>query len=389
MRGGPTDHSSILVRALGIPAIIAPSIQDFHSGTIVGIDGSRGKLWIAPSSQTLETLKKRQYNWLAQQERLLGACHEPAVTQDGKHIRIAANIMSVVDAKTAIRCGAEAIGLLRTEFLYLTRNTPPSESEQIETLSQISEFMGNYPVYVRTLDVGGDKTIPYLDLPRENNPFLGVRSIRFSLQTPELFQTQLRAILRASVGSDIRVMFPMISTMDEVTQVLQCLEKAHRALENEQIAHRWPLEIALMIETPSAALLTASLAKYADYFSIGTNDLTQYTLAAERGHPTLSKYSDGLHPTVLYLIQHVVNAVHQHGKRVGVCGELACDPLAVPILIGLGIDELSLTPDGIPRVKDIIRKIDMVSALALAERALQTDSASEVRSMAKEFIAQL
>ncbi len=388
-RGGPTDHSSILARALGVPALVVPSLQDFPSGTIVGIDGSTGNLWIAPSSQTLDKLKKRQQRWLTRRERLLGAGREPAVTLDGTHIKIAANVMSVVDAKAAIRSGAEAIGLLRTEFLYLTRNTAPSEAEQVETLSQIGEFMGSYPVYVRTLDVGGDKTIPYLNLPTENNPFLGVRSIRFSLQESELFQTQLRAILRASTGSDIRVMFPMIATIEEVTQALQCLEKAHQSLEDENIAHRWPLETALMIETPSAALLSSSLAEYTDYFSIGTNDLTQYTLAAERGHPGLSHYSDGLHPSVLFLIQHVAHAVHQHGKRVGVCGELANDPLAVPILIGLGIDELSLNPGGIPQVKDIIRKIEMASASTLANKALQAKSAVEVRSLAQEFIARL
>ncbi len=389
MRGGPTDHSSILARALGIPAIVVPSLQNFPSGTIIGIDGSNGNLWIDPPPQTLKKVKKCQHKWLTQRERLVGACHEPAVTRDGNHIRIAANAMSITDAKTAIRNGAEAIGLLRTEFLYLTRSTAPSEAEQVEMLSQISGFMGNYPVYVRTLDVGGDKTIPYLELPKENNPFLGLRSIRFSLERPDLFHTQLRAILRASVGSDIRIMFPMISTMDEVTQVLQCLENAHQALEDEQVAHRWPLEVAMMIETPSAALLTPSLAKYADYFSIGTNDLTQYTLAAERGHPKLSQYADGLHPSVLFLIQYVTSAAHQRGKRVGVCGELARDPLAVPVLLGLGIDGLSLNPAGIPQIKDIIRKIDMESASALANKALQADSATEVRSMVKELIAQL
>ncbi len=389
MRGGPTDHSAILARALGIPAIVAPSLQDFPSGTTVGIDGSGGNLWVDPSPQTLKKIKKCQHKWVTQRERLLGASHEPAVTLDGHHIRIAANAMSVVDAKTAIRNGAEAIGLLRTEFLYLTRKTAPSESEQVEMLSKISEFMGNYPVYVRTLDVGGDKTIPYLQMPRENNPFLGVRSIRFSLESPELFHTQLRSILRASADSDIKIMFPMISTMDEITQVLQCLEEAQQSLENERIAHRWPLDIAMMIETPSAALLTPSFARYADYFSIGTNDLTQYTLAAERGHPKLSQYADGLHPSVLYLIQYVANAAHEHGKQVGVCGELARDPLAVPILLGLGIDGLSLNPAGIPQIKDVIRKLDLESASALAKKAILADSATEVRSLAQELVAQL
>jgi phosphocarrier protein FPr len=391
IRGGPTDHSSILARALGIPAIagVKASVLNTAAGTTIAIDGFKGKLWIDPSSQICQELQKRQTDWSTQRAQMVAASHQPATTRDGHNIRIAANAGRVLDAKTAIRNGAEAIGVLRTEFLYLTRNTPPSETEQVETLSQIGDLMGKSPIYVRTLDIGGDKAIPYLKLPEENNPFLGVRSIRLSLRTPDLFQAQLCSILRASANFDIRVMFPMISKIDELTQALQCLEKAHQILEDKNIPHRWPLETAIMIETPSAALLTSSFAKHTNFFSIGTNDLTQYTLAVERGNPDLIDYADGLHPSVLQLIRHVVDAAHQHGKGVAVCGELAGDLVAVPVLVGLGVDDLSLNPGNIPQVKVLIRKLNMAAASELAGNVLQTESEIEARRMAKEFIAKL
>jgi phosphoenolpyruvate-protein phosphotransferase/dihydroxyacetone kinase phosphotransfer subunit len=390
--GGPTSHGAILARNMGIPTIIVPKsreVLDIPAGTSLAIDGFNGDLWINPSSQILEKLNRRRTKWLVQREQLLAASHQPAVTCDGRRLKIAANVGSMLDAQIAVRHGAEGIGVLRTEFLYLTRKTPPSETEQFETLSQIGSVMVDHPIYVRTLDVGGDKGIPYLHLPVETNPFLGVRSIRFSLRVPDIFQTQLRAILRAGEHCDIRIMFPMISTIEEITQVLQCLAKAHQSLEDENIPHRWPVETAMMIETPAAALLTASFAKYVDYFSIGTNDLTQYTLAAERGNPDLTDYADALHPAVLYLIRRVVAAAHQHGKHVGVCGEVAGDLSAVPVLVGLGIDELSLNPGGIPQVKALIRKLDTTLAATLAEKVLQTDSAPEARRQAEEFVAGL
>jgi phosphoenolpyruvate-protein phosphotransferase len=300
-----------------------------------------------------------------------------------------ANAASVLDAKVAIRDGAEGIGILRTEFLYLTRNTPPSETEQIETLIQIVEVMGESPVYVRTLDVGGDKAIPYLNLPLETNPFLGVRSIRLSLKTPDLFQSQLRAILRTGKDFNIRMMFPMISKTEELEKVLECLEHAHHTLKKGGIPHQWPMTTAMMVETPAAALLASQFVNDIEYFSIGTNDLTQYTLAAERGNPELVEYADGLHPAVLTLIRHVIDAAHPHKKHVGICGELAGDPVAVPVLIGLGVDELSMNPGGIPRVKDIIRKLDMTAASALAQHALQKSRAAEVRRLAEDFVAKL
>ncbi len=406
MKGGPTDHGAILTRALGLPTVAAPSfpvdrekkenesrkppsVTDIPVGATLAIDGFNGVMWMNPSSKTLDTLHQFQADWEKQCEKLLTASHEPATTHDGHNVRIMANGANVLDAKIAIRNGAEGIGILRTEFLYLTRNNPPSEEEQLETLSQIVEVMGVRPVYVRTLDVGGDKAIPYLNLPLETNPFLGVRSIRLSLRTPDLFHTQLRAILRAGEHFNIRIMFPMISMTEEIGKVLECLEQAHQSLKKEQILHQWPVKTAMMVETPSAALLAASFVEHVEYFSIGTNDLTQYTLAAERGNPELVSFADGLHPSVLMLIRAVIDAAHPHGKHVGICGELAGDPVAVPVLMGLGVDELSMNPGGIPRVKDIIRRLNITDARTLAENALKASRSAEVRRMAEEFVAKL
>jgi phosphoenolpyruvate-protein phosphotransferase len=285
--------------------------------------------------------------------------------------------------------GAEGIGLLRTEFLYLTRETPPSEQEQIETLNQIGQAMAadgitNRPVIVRTLDAGGDKELPYLTLSEEANPFLGVRAIRLSLRNPDLFNTQLRAILRAGQHFSFRIMFPMVTNLNEVMEARRLLDETHQALQSEGLPHCWPVETGIMIEVPAAAILAPILAAHVDFFSIGTNDLTQYTLAAERGNPALSEMADALHPAVLQLIHTVSVAAHQHGKWVGVCGELAGDPLAVPLLVGLGIDELSMNPGSIPRAKAILRAIDLPEAQELSARALELSTPEEVRKIIKE-----
>ncbi|GAK58078.1 phosphoenolpyruvate-protein phosphotransferase [Candidatus Vecturithrix granuli] len=389
--GGPTSHSAILARVLGMPTItgIHPSVLMLPEGIIVAIDGFQGKMWIEPDVNVLNELHRRQTEWLTTREQLLASSHQPALTRDGRRVKIAANAGSELDAAMAVKNGAEAIGILRTEFLYLTRDSAPTEEEQKETLTRMGEIMGERPIYVRTLDVGGDKDIPYLHLPVEANPFLGVRSLRFSFKKPDIFLTQLRAILRAGVQANLRIMLPMISQLDDLIQAQRYVEQAHQALEQEGIPHRWPLEAAMMVETPSAALLTAAFAKHLDYFSIGTNDLTQYTLAAERGNPELTSYHDGLHPSVLYLIRKVVQDAHQFGKKTGVCGELAGDPTAVPILVGLGVDELSMNPGSIPRVKDIIRRLELPSVSRLAENALQAESAIDVRCMAEKFLSTL
>jgi len=303
------------------------------------------------------------------------------VLRHGRRIEVAANVGSLADARAAAVNGADGIGVLRTEFLYLKRLTPPGEDEQCATLRDISRLAGKAPVIVRTLDIGGDKSLPYIHQAIEANPFLGLRGIRLSLAQPDLFMTQLRAILRAGADHDLRLMYPMIANLDEILQARALLEQAHRALVKEGLPHRWPIPVGIMIEIPSAALLSQKLAEHIDFFSIGTNDLTQYTLAVERGNPRLADYLDALHPAVLRLVKEVVEAAHQYGKWAGVCGEVAADPLAVPVLIGLGVDELSMNPSDIPRAKEIIRGMDPAAAARLADKALTCASAREVREL--------
>ncbi len=386
--GGPTSHSAILARALGIPAVSSVS-QEFARaplGSLVALDGFNGTVWLDPSNEIQADVKARCEQWIASRKKLMEASHAPAFTRDGHRVEVFANVGNIQDAHNAVKNGAEGIGLLRTEFLFLTRETPPDEAEQLNALLQISEAIGDCPVIVRTLDIGGDKQVPYIKLPPEPNPFLGVRAIRMSLRNTDLFLQQLRAILRAAANHRFRIMFPMIANVEEVRQARQWLETAHQQLVDEKLPHGWPIETGIMVEIPSAALLSRKLAREVDFFSIGTNDLTQYTLAAERGNPLLADLADAFHPAVLRLIDEVVQAAHAEGKRVGVCGELGGDPLAAPALIGLGVDELSLNASGIPRTKSIVRMVDLPKARKLAEEVLQTESAAEARKLAQLFM---
>jgi len=385
--GGPTSHSAILARQMGIPAIsgVSLALEEVKDGSLVAMDGATGLIWLDPASELRESLEARRQAWVEEHRRLLAASQALATTRDGRRIEVAANVGSATDAEASVQNGAEGVGLLRTEFLFLSRQTPPSEEEQVAALRQIGEIMGERPVIVRTLDVGGDKEVPYIQLPDEANPFLGVRALRMSLNYPDLFLTQLRAILRAGHGLHFRIMFPMVANVDEVRQARGWLEKAHQILSDEKQAHVWPIETGIMVEIPSAALLSPLLAHEVDFFSIGTNDLTQYTLAAERGNPLLAGLADGLHPAVLRLIADVARASHAAGKWTGICGELGGDPLAVPILVGLGVDELSLNPAGIPRIKAILRALDSTEAKSLAARALEAESAVAVRKLAEVF----
>ena len=387
LAGGPNSHSAILARAMGIPAIagVDAAIERIASGTILAVDGFNGTLWMDPSPTILEEMHARKTKWMEQRRQLDMDRHEPAVTRDGHRLTVAANVGNIPDADLALSTGAEAIGLLRTEFLYLSRNTPPTEKEQLDTLCRIGGIMGKRPVQIRTLDVGGDKPLPFINLPLEANPFLGLRAVRLSLKEAELFSTQLRAILRAGTVFHFRVMFPMITQAEELETCIHMLAAAHQSLKAQSLSHRWPIETGIMVETPAAALLASSLAKQVDFFSIGTNDLIQYTLAAERGNPDLSGYADGLHPTVLFLIRQVVQAAHQEGKPVGVCGELAGDLTAIPVLAGLGVDEISMNARVIPQAKAVIRNLDMTTTADLAEKALKADRASAVRHLVAEF----
>ena len=388
MGGGPTSHSAILARALGIPAVSSVSQELSHvpSGSLIALNGFDGTVWLDPSEKIQNEIKALRDDWLSSRKKLMEASHAPAVTRDGQRVEVFANVGNIQDARNAVKNGAEGIGLLRTEFLFLTRETPPTETEQLNALLEIGDAMGDRPVTVRTLDIGGDKEVPYIKLPTEPNPFLGVRAIRMSFQNTDLFLQQLRAILRAAVGHHFRVMFPMIANVSEVRQAREWLEKAHQQLIDEKLSHAWPIETGIMVEIPSAALLSRTLAREVDFFSIGTNDLTQYTLAAERGNPLLADMADAFHPAVLRLIGEVADAAHAEGKWVGVCGELGGDPLAAPVLIGLGVDELSLNSGGIPRTKSVVRTVETVKVRELAKKVLQTESAAEARQLVQSYL---
>lgn len=383
--GGPTSHSAILARAMGIPAVAgaSASLETITHDSTIALDGFIGRVWLSPTPDKVAELLSQRQIWLAKREELLKSGHQKAVTLDGHQIEVVANIGNTTDTELAVKNGAEGVGLLRTEFLFLTRQTPPDENEQYESMAAIARRMGDLPVVVRTLDVGGDKELPYINLAPEANPFLGVRAIRLSFLEPDLFKSQLRAILRAGAEGNFRIMFPMIASLEEITKAKQFVEEAHQELQTRGVIHQWPIQTGIMVEIPSAAVLSESLAPHVDFFSIGTNDLTQYTLAAERGNPALSNLSDALHPAVLALIKKVADAAHTYGKWVGVCGELAGDPVAAPVLVGLGVDELSLNPAGIPRIKAIVRTLNFTEAQAFAQKILSTTNASDARTLAK------
>lgn len=387
-KGGPTSHSAILSRALGIPAVsgVKLSMQTIPAGSLVAMDGATGEVWIDPDETKSKELREKRELWLQEKQTLLMASKAAAKTKDGKRVEVFANAGNDQDAKAAKQNGAEGIGLLRTEFLFLTRNQPPTEEEQLEILEQVGSHFENEPITVRTLDVGGDKEVPFIQLAAEENPFLGVRAIRLSLKRPDLFLPQLKAILRAAEISKFRIMFPMIATLEELTQAKGMLTLAHEELQARKVPHQWPVETGIMIEIPSAAMLSPVLAKHVDFFSIGTNDLTQYTMAADRGNPNLAALSDAFHPSVLKLIKLVVDAAHKEGKWVGVCGELAGEALAAPILVGLGVDELSMNPAGIPRVKATISKLRVDESARLGEQVLLAENGAEVRALVNTYL---
>ncbi len=376
--GGPTSHSAIIARALNLPAIVGSGegILALANGTTVILNGTSGRLALNPDDATVEKAKSDQKQWVENREAAAAAAHDPAITQDGHQVEVVANIGGHADAVKAVKAGAEGVGLLRTEFLFLERETAPTEDEQFAIYEAIVKTMDQRPVIVRTLDIGGDKPLPYIDTPAEENPFLGLRGIRLCLDQPELLREQLRAVLRAASHGPIRIMFPMVSNILEFRQARAMVEEIRVEVGAPEV------EVGIMIEVPSAALMADIFAQEVDFFSVGTNDLTQYTLAIDRMHPTLAALSDGLHPAVLRLIHQTVEAAHKAGKWVGVCGELGSDPQAVPILVGLGVDELSVTVPAVPITKALVRALTLTDAQALAQKALQAATAAEVRALA-------
>jgi phosphocarrier protein FPr len=388
LQGGRTSHAAILLRARGVPAIAKANsaferygLKPSDGGMIAALDGESGELWLNPPTDKLQQLHERKQSWEEEVARTARLSHERAITKDGHTVGIVANLGRAAEAAHALKSGADGVGLFRTEFLFLNRNDAPGEEEQFEELRALREAMNQRPVIIRTLDIGGDKEAPSLNLLAEVNPSLGVRAIRLCLSRPDLFRAHLRAILRAGEGSNFRLMFPLISDPPELQEALSELESVHAALLREGKPHAWPIPVGIMVEVPSAVVLMEQLVKMVDFLSVGTNDLAQYVLAADRDNPELSRFQDPLHPAVLRLIREVVIAAHKHGKHVGVCGEAAADPQAVRLLLGLGVDELSLAPALIPKIKDVVRSTSRGEMETLAGRAQALGAASEVRSL--------
>jgi multiphosphoryl transfer protein len=380
-RGGATSHGAILARSLGIPALagVEPAALEVPNGTSVVLDGSKGTLRLNPPPEEITRIRSAHKRAEKQRKEDLAHAHEPAVTLDGKRIEVVANIGGLKEATQVSALGGEGVGLLRSEFLFMERSTPPSEDEQFEAYKAIAQAIGkDHPLVIRTLDVGGDKPLAYLPIPKEDNPFLGERGVRIALDRPEIMRIQLRAILRASAFGRVSVMFPMISSLEEIRDA-----KAILAEESQRLGIA-PIPAGIMVEVPVTAVMAAQFANEADFFSIGTNDLTQYTLAMDRGHPKLAPRIDGLSPGVLHLINHTVRGGHAANRPVAVCGGIASDAHGVPILIGLDVDELSISLPAIPAIKGQIRKLRLDECRELAQKALAAESAAEVRALIGE-----
>lgn len=384
--GGPTSHSAILARTLGIPAVLGcgEDLGEIAEGTPLVVDGSTGQVWIAPSVKISSVYQEKIVEWRKLQALARQTSRAPAVSKDGIAVEIVANIGSAKDARTALDSGADGVGLLRSEFLFLGRRDMPEEEEQFAAYQEIAEVMEGRPLVVRTLDVGGDKPLAYLPQKEEQNPFLGKRALRLCLDKPDFFKAQLRAILRVSAGHNIKIMFPMVADIVELRRALSLLEEAREEVLRRGILTAPKVDVGIMVEIPSAALLAPVFAREVDFFSIGTNDLTQYTMAAERGNADVAYLQDALHPAVLRLIDRTIRAADEAGKWVGVCGELAGDPVAIPILLGLGVKELSMAPGSIPAAKSLARTLDIARLRDFARESLELESAAAVRILAKE-----
>ncbi len=379
--GGATSHSAILARALGIPAIVGLNdhLEHIEDGQNIALDGATGQLWPQPTPAQLASLESKRSAWQQKQQESKHAGQQPAITLDGQAIEVVANIGGPRDATLSLEYGAEGVGLFRTEFLFFDRDSAPTEAEQLAAYQQVAAAMEQRPVVIRTLDVGGDKPLPYLKVEAEENPFLGWRGIRFCLSQPDLFKTQLRAILRASAGHNFKLMFPMIGTLAELRAAKQLLAEVQAELRAANLSFDEAMQVGIMIEVPSAVAVADQLAAEADFFSIGSNDLTQYVMAADRGNSKVANLVNALQPAVLRMVQQTAQAARAAGIWVGMCGELAGNALAAPVLIGLGLDELSMSATSIPAVKSAIRKLTIEQARQIAQHALAQDSAEAVR----------
>ncbi|MFV9504475.1 MAG: phosphoenolpyruvate--protein phosphotransferase [Oscillochloridaceae bacterium umkhey_bin13] len=375
--GGPTAHTAIIARSLGIPALVGagPALLELAAGTPCILDGGAGMLYLEPAEADLASAEEAQRELARLRDSEYQTRYQPALTTDGQRIEVVANVQRPSETELAVNAGAEGIGLMRTEFLFLERATPPSEEEQYEAYATMVKALNGLPLIIRTLDIGGDKAVPYLNLPPEANPFLGIRGLRLCLRRPDLFKPQLRAIYRAAMLGPVKIMFPMVATLEELREAKAMAEAVRLELDAPVV------EIGIMVEVPSVVLMAAEFAREADFFSIGTNDLTQYALAMDRLHPALARQVDGLHPAVLRMVDQTVRAAEAAGRWVGVCGGVAGEPRGAVILVGLGVRELSVSLPSVAAVKARLRTISFAQAQELAHQALACTTAEAVRAL--------
>ncbi|WP_274204171.1 phosphoenolpyruvate--protein phosphotransferase [Veillonella rogosae] len=385
--GGPTSHAAIMARTLEIPAVMGVGdIESFVDGDKAVVLGTDGIVEMNLSDADWDEYTNQAAAFQEELKRLRESANLEATTTDGHHVELFGNIGKAKDAKNALTMGAQGIGLYRTEFLYMENDELPAEDVQFEEYKKVAQDMKGKPVIIRTMDIGGDKELKCLDLPSEMNPFLGYRAIRISLNRPDIFKVQLRALLRASAFGDIHIMYPMIASVEEVKQANAMLDECKEELTAEGKEFNNDIKVGIMIEVPAAAVISPILAKYVDFFSIGTNDLCQYTLAVDRMNEAIGSLYQPLHPGVLRLIKHVIDASHEQGKFTGMCGELASDPVATMILLGLGLDEFSMTASSIPLIKNILRSVSKAECEEVANKALTMDTAEEITAYAKSVL---
>ena len=388
--GGRTSHTSIMARSLELPAIVGTNnvTELVNTGDFLILDALNNVVYVNPSQEDIQRLKALQAKLADEKAELAKLKDLPALTLDGHRVDVVANIGTIRDIEGAERNGAEGVGLYRTEFLFMDRDQLPTEEEQFIAYKDVVEAMNGNLVILRTMDIGGDKELPYLDLPKEMNPFLGWRAIRIALDRREILNAQLRAVLRASAYGKLAVMFPMIISVEEIRELKSVIEELKVELRNEGKDFDENIQIGVMVETPSAAVNAKFLAKEVDFFSIGTNDLTQYTLAVDRGNEFISHLYNPMSPSVLSLIKQVIDASHAEGKWTGMCGELAGDERATVLLLGMGLDEFSMSAISVPRIKKLIRNVNYQDAKLLAEKALQQPTAAEIERLVIDFLAE-
>ena len=390
--GGRTSHSAIMARSLEIPAIVGTKevTSIAKDGDIIIVDGLSGDVFLNPSEEVVAEYRAKAEAFAAQQAEWEKLKDSKTYTKDGHQVELAANIGTPKDLEGVVNNGAEGVGLYRTEFLYMDSHEMPTEEDQFEAYKAVLEGMNGKPVVVRTMDIGGDKELPYLPLPHEMNPFLGYRAIRISLNEPEMFRTQLRALLRASVYGKLRIMFPMIATLNDFRGAKALLEEEKAKLIAEGVAVSDDIQVGIMIEIPAAAVLAHQFAKEVDFFSIGTNDLIQYTMAADRMNERVSYLYQPYNPSILTLIKHVIDSAHKEGKWAGMCGEMAGDQTAVPLLVGLGLDEFSMSASSVLKTRSLISKLTLSDMQALAAKAInECATVEEVEALVEEAVSKI